>query len=101
VGTVTTDRPTTHRPGGRWDHWPGQLSLHPDTRVLPDADPVDRLRAQRWALVPVTWRGMPWWYGWCPVVVRGQVETGWWCVPRDPVADPWPPDGTDLEGDRG
>jgi len=97
---VTTSR-QLRLPDGRWNHWPGQLCLHPDTRVLADSAIVDRHRASRWALVPVTWAASPWWYGWAPVVLSGTRTDGWWLFPRDPVADPWPPPDGDDPGQGG
>ena len=73
-----------------WSHWPGQLTLHPTTQVLPYLDPVCGILAWRWGLVAVTVGGESWWYGYAPMDRDGQVAVGWWLVPRDPVTDPGP-----------
>lgn len=66
--------------------WPGQLSFDPSTTVLPEADPVCSLVADRWAMIPVTFRGDPFWYGFAPVIMEGNdgdPTWGWYLLPRE------------------
>ena len=65
--------------------WPGQLCLHPDTRVQSREVCVPAALAYRWAMVAVTWKGESWWYGWAAVIQHsGPPIEGWWLLPRDP-----------------
>ena len=91
MADVSTPRRTSGHGAPPWTHWPGQLCLDPHTRVLPHVPVVPRLVAQRWALVPTVWQGEAWWYGYAPVNLHGRLVSGWWLMPRDPEADPWPP----------
>jgi hypothetical protein len=88
------------RPLSGWSHHRGQLSFDSTTRVLADSDTLPGAMADRWALVPVTWQGLPWFYGYCPILLSGTVVCGWWLVPRDPYTDPHFADTLLAGGDR-